>query len=79
VLLTDADGTREIAVPDRRHTYDITLEAFAGAVQGGGTPIVSGEDAYNTLAVSVAILESARNGARARVDFLAGPVHTPNS
>lgn len=73
VMLTDHSGTREIEVDDRRHTYDITLEAFSHAVAGDGRPVVTGEDAYHALAVSLAILESAATGRRAAVEALAVP------
>ena len=73
VMLSDKNGDREITVEDRRHTYDITLEAFSAAVAGTGCPIVTGEDAYNALAVSIAILESARTGLRIPVDSIRVP------
>ena len=73
VMLSDKNGDREITVEDRRHTYDITLEAFSAAVAGTGRPIVTGEDAYNALAVSIAILESARTGLRIPVDSIRVP------
>ena len=69
VVLTDASGSREIEVPDRRHTYDITLEAFTSATAGAGRPIVTGEDAYNALAISTSILESAQTGHLVAVQF----------
>ena len=72
VVLSDADGLREIEVSDRRHTYDVTLEHFTGAVHGEGRPVVDGRDAVNALAVCVAILESARTGRRTPVEFSAG-------
>lgn len=73
VILSDKRGDREITVQDRRHTYDITLEAFSAAVAGTGRPIVTGEDAYNALAVSISILESARTGLRIPVDSIRVP------
>ncbi|MDT5361072.1 MAG: hypothetical protein QOC69_2834 [Mycobacterium sp.] len=69
VLLRTALGEIEVDVPDRRHTYDITLEHFARAVVGDGRPVVDGHDAVNALAVCQSILESARTGARVPVDF----------
>jgi 1,5-anhydro-D-fructose reductase (1,5-anhydro-D-mannitol-forming) len=63
VVLSNRTGDREITVQDRRHTYDITLEAFSAAVAG------------TALAVSISILESARTGLRIPVDSIraAGP------
>ena len=69
VWLRDASGYREIDVPDRRHTYDITLDHFTRAVRGEGRPVVDGHDAANALAVCASILESARTGRHVGVDF----------
>jgi 1,5-anhydro-D-fructose reductase (1,5-anhydro-D-mannitol-forming) len=69
VMLTDQSGTQEIEVDDRRHTYDITLEAFSRAVVGDGRPVVTGEDAYHALAISLSILESAATRQRVAVRF----------
>jgi 1,5-anhydro-D-fructose reductase (1,5-anhydro-D-mannitol-forming) len=69
VLLRTARGETEVDVPDRRHTYDITIEHFARAVVGDGRPVVDGQDAVNALAVCESILESARTGTRVAVDF----------
>jgi len=73
VTLTDARGTREIEVVDRRHTYDITLDAFVAATTGSGRPIVTGEDAYNALSVTLAVLAAARTGSPAAVEFVPTP------
>lgn len=64
VTLRDAGGQREVPVTDRRHPYDITLEAFAKAVHGDGYPIVSGEDAVDALLICEAIKRSATSGTR---------------
>jgi 1,5-anhydro-D-fructose reductase (1,5-anhydro-D-mannitol-forming) len=69
VLLRDERGEREIAVPDRRHTYDITLDRFTRAVRGEDRPVVDGHDAVNAMAVCASILESARTGVRVNVDI----------
>ncbi|KAA0086531.1 gfo/Idh/MocA family oxidoreductase [Mycolicibacterium sp. P9-64] len=69
VLLRTARGEAEVDVPDRRHTYDITIEHFVNAVAGDGRPVVDGRDAVNALAVCESILESARTGTRVAVDF----------
>ncbi len=69
VLLRDERGEREIAVTDRRHTYDITLERFTRAVRGEDRPVVDGHDALNAMAVCASILESARTGVRVSIDF----------
>jgi 1,5-anhydro-D-fructose reductase (1,5-anhydro-D-mannitol-forming) len=69
VLLRTARGEIEVDVPDRRHTYDITIEHFARAVVGDGRPVVDGHDAVKALAVCQSILDSARTGTRVPVDF----------
>ena len=70
VFISDHRGEREIDVPDRRHTYDITLDAFACAIRGDGRPVVDGRDAINALAVCRSILESAHTGQRVAVEFI---------
>ena len=57
-------------MPDRRHTYDITLDVFACAIRGDGRPVVDGRDAINALAVCRSILESAQTGQRVAVEFI---------
>lgn len=69
VFLSDGSGRREISVPDRRHTYDITLTAFKSSIRDGSHPIVDGVDAMNTLAISLAILRSASLGKRCAIDY----------
>jgi predicted dehydrogenase len=53
---------REMAVKDRRHTYDITLDAFCNATRGEGRPIVSGADGRDALALALAVASSAHSG-----------------
>ncbi|MFC5061742.1 Gfo/Idh/MocA family protein [Actinomycetospora atypica] len=72
VWLTDAGGTREHEVPDRRHPYDLTLAAFTDAVHGAGRPVVDGTDGARALAVALAVLESARTGTRVPVAAVVG-------
>ena len=69
VVLTDRIGAREVAVADRRHTYDITLEQFHAAVHEGARPIVDGLDAANALAVCLSILKAAASGQRPTIDY----------
>lgn len=72
VMLNDSRGEHQIDVVDRRHTYDITIDHFTRATRGDGRPVVDGHDAVNALAVCLSILESARTGCRAGVDFIPG-------
>ncbi len=77
VVLRDSRGEREVEVTDRRHTYDVTLDRFALATEGDGSPIVDGRAAVNALAVSLAILESARTHTTVPVDFTTEPRERP--
>ena len=77
LLLRDRGGEHEIAVADRRHTYDITLDRFERAIHGEGSPVVTGADAVNALAVCVALLESAHSGTRVTVDYQTSTVNSP--
>jgi 1,5-anhydro-D-fructose reductase (1,5-anhydro-D-mannitol-forming) len=65
VHLTDRRGTREIEVADRRHTYDVTLEAFTA-----GTPVVDGRDGARALAVALAVREAATSGRSVRPEMV---------
>jgi 1,5-anhydro-D-fructose reductase (1,5-anhydro-D-mannitol-forming) len=62
VLLRYRGGEREVAVPDRRDLYEVTLEAFAAATAGGARPIVDGADGARALAVALAVKESVETG-----------------
>lgn len=68
VSIQDKSGRRAVDVADRRHPYDVTLDAFAAAIAGDGVPIVDGADGSLSLGVSLAILESARTGRRVAID-----------
>ena len=51
----------------RDDLYEVTVRAFGAAVAGQGNVVVSGPDGVRSLAVSLAVLESLRTGARAWV------------
>jgi 1,5-anhydro-D-fructose reductase (1,5-anhydro-D-mannitol-forming) len=70
VVLTSRSGRHEVDVSDRRHTYDITLRAFQDAVLDHGRPIVNGEDAFDALAVTLAVAAAATSGIRQPVERL---------
>lgn len=57
-----------IDVGPRDDLYEVTVRAFGAAVAGEGDVVVTGEDGVRSLAVSLAVLESLRTGARAEVD-----------
>ena len=54
-------------VGPRDDLYEVTVRAFGAAVAGEGDVVVTGEDGVRSLAVSLAVLESLRTGARAAV------------
>ncbi len=64
-------GPPHVAAPvvggPRHPLYEVTVRAFGTAVAGDGDVVVSGEDGVRSLAVSLAVLESLRTGARAVV------------
>jgi 1,5-anhydro-D-fructose reductase (1,5-anhydro-D-mannitol-forming) len=62
VFLRDASGLRDVDVPRRRDPYDVTLEAFAGAVGGEGEPMVGGVEGLWATAVALAVREAATLG-----------------
>jgi hypothetical protein len=56
-----------VEVGPRDDLYEVTVRAFGAAVAGEGDVVVSGPDGVRSLAVSLAVLESLRTGARAWV------------
>jgi 1,5-anhydro-D-fructose reductase (1,5-anhydro-D-mannitol-forming) len=67
VVVRTASGEHAITVPDRRDLYEVTIDAFAAAVAGGGRPIVDGDDGVRSLAVALAVKQAAETGARVPV------------
>lgn len=55
-------------IADREDLYVRTVRAFGAAVRGEGEVIVSGDDGVRSLAVSLAVLDSLRTGARQPVE-----------
>jgi 1,5-anhydro-D-fructose reductase (1,5-anhydro-D-mannitol-forming) len=64
VLLRDGAGERELDIPDRRDMYEVSLEAFARAVEEKIAPAVTGVDGVRALAVALAVQEAASSGHR---------------
>ena len=58
VTLQDSAGVREIAFTEHRDAYEATLEAFARAVTDGGDRSISGLEALNALAVTLAVKQA---------------------
>jgi 1,5-anhydro-D-fructose reductase (1,5-anhydro-D-mannitol-forming) len=71
LVLVDATGSRPVDVPDRRDLYDVSLSAFASAVAGHGSPVVTALQGAEYLAVAVAAAESSRTGAGVAVTDVA--------
>jgi 1,5-anhydro-D-fructose reductase (1,5-anhydro-D-mannitol-forming) len=63
VFLRRLDEIEEVDVADRWPIYQQTIRHFNAAVRGHGAPLASGEDGIASLAVALAVLESARTGA----------------
>jgi 1,5-anhydro-D-fructose reductase (1,5-anhydro-D-mannitol-forming) len=61
VLLRRLDDVQEIDIPDRWPIYERAIRHFNAAVRGDGVPLASGEDGIASLAVALAVLESARS------------------
>ncbi len=59
VVLTSAEGQRDLVVRDRENLYVKTLRRFSEATQGQGSPYSSGEDGLVAVACAVAALRSA--------------------
>jgi 1,5-anhydro-D-fructose reductase (1,5-anhydro-D-mannitol-forming) len=57
----------QLDVGPRDDLYQVTVRAFGAAVAGEGDVVVTGDDGVRSLAVSLAVLESLRTGARASV------------
>jgi 1,5-anhydro-D-fructose reductase (1,5-anhydro-D-mannitol-forming) len=66
--LRDRNGEQRVEPTDRRDLYDVTLEAFEGAVRGRGAPIVDGHAGLQALAVALAAKEAAETGRTVAVD-----------
>ncbi len=67
VTLWRAQAGEPVDVGSRDDLYEVTVRAFGAAVAGEGEVVVTGEDGVRSLAVSLAVLESLRTGARASV------------
>ena len=67
VFLRNADGETELPFDDT-NLYERTLRAFDAAIAGQGKPLCSAEDGVWSLATGLAVMESARTGARVTVE-----------
>ena len=68
VLLRNADGEREIPLA-HHNLYAHAMSRFAAAMDGDGVPMASGEDGVRSLAVALALRQSAASGGVVAVDY----------
>lgn len=67
VLLRRGNETSPVDTGPHESLYVRSLRAFHGAVRGEGKPAVTADDGIKSLAVALAVLESARTGRAVRV------------
>ncbi len=68
IELRDQDGVRPVSFSDH-DLYVRSMGLFAGAVSGVGQPSATGIDGVKSLAVAMAVNQSAVSGARVSVDY----------
>lgn len=66
LLLRTADGERSVNV-EHENLYVRGVATFCAALRGDGAPAATAEDGVRSLATALAVLESCRTGAAARV------------
>ncbi len=69
VYLSKNGVTSEVTLGSREDLYIHIVRHFNDAVQGRGQPFVSGEDGIRSLAVGLAVQESAKTGQRVPVKY----------
>lgn len=68
-----SEGPVQRIAIDKREPLAVELEAFVAAVRDGTPPAVSSEDALAAIAVSEALVESARSGREAALATIGAP------
>ena len=68
VFLRNEDGFQKIEYAPR-NLYEYAMARFCAAMAGQGRPLVDGVDGVRSLAVALAVLESARCGATVAVNY----------
>jgi 1,5-anhydro-D-fructose reductase (1,5-anhydro-D-mannitol-forming) len=64
-------GRGEVNLPLRHENlYERALRAFHAAIRGEGEPSATGEDGVRSLAMALAVIESAQTGMSAKLDPL---------
>lgn len=69
IFLRKGDGRAEVDVGTHENLYVRAVGAFNRAVRGDGTPAATAEDGVRSLAVALAVDESARTGKTIHVDY----------
>jgi len=69
VSLRRGNQVEAIALGEYEDLYTRAVRLFNQAVHGEGEPSATGEDGVRSLAVALAVLESAKTGRRVRVQY----------
>ena len=69
VFLSRNGSVSEVSLGERENLYVHSIRYFNSAVRGQGQPFASGEDGIRSLAVALAVLESAKTGHRTPVNY----------
>lgn len=67
--LRDSRGRQRLAREGAGDVYGLSVRAFVETVYGRGVPTASGQDGVASLAVAIAMRESAKSGKRVRVEY----------
>jgi 1,5-anhydro-D-fructose reductase (1,5-anhydro-D-mannitol-forming) len=68
VHLRNGSGEKEIPI-EHENLYKRSLAAFNTAIRGEGQPSASGEDGVRSLAIALAVLESARTRKQVEIRY----------
>ncbi len=66
IVLRTADGDEDVGIA-HENLYERAVRRFNDAIQGDGTPAATGEDGVRSLAMALAVAESAQTGQRVTV------------
>ena len=66
IVLRTADGDEDVGIA-HENLYDRAVRRFNDAIRGDGTPAATGEDGVRSLAMALAVAESAQTGQRVAV------------
>lgn len=68
IILNDANGTRQVSYDDH-NLYERSVGLFAKAISGEGRPAAGGPDGVKSLAVALAVKQSALSGSALNVNY----------